>query len=61
MKSQHIITNKKEEVFGFSQPINFDSLTDVETDSDVFRHIEQLWDEVKKLKEEIHKLKTGNR
>lgn len=39
-------------------PIGFENLTKIK--GDPIRHIEQLWDEVKKLREEIRLLKKKN-
>jgi hypothetical protein len=54
MKSQHIISDEKNEGYGFATPIPFHALTKIE--GNPIRHIEQLWDEIHKLKERIAKL-----
>lgn len=47
-------SNNKKNECNF-KPANFEQITKVE--GPLIRHIEQLWDEVKTLKEEIEKLK----
>jgi len=55
-KPQHVIEETLQGCTGFSSPIPFRYLSKIK--GDPLRHLEQLWDEIKKLKERVKDLES---